>query len=248
MQSQFSLNHIAGILEGLEETIIYQLCNRAQFKYNETIYQKGKSGFKNNPESLFAIRLRYQEEMDARFGRYQVPEERPFNKDLPAPERDAPPLVSGLALSDINLIDLTPDILSGYQELVKKICLSGDDGHYGSSVEFDVYSLQAISRRVHFGALYVAENKYSSDPETYTKLIREGNTAKINNQLTRKEVEANILRRVADKVEQLQANINHKVRIAVAPEIILNYYKNVIIPLTKKGEIKYLLNRKLTDN
>ena len=73
------LHLIAAQLEGLEETIITKLIDRAQFKANLVAYEAGKSGFDGaENESLFDLRLRYHEEMDAYFGRFCVPEERPF--------------------------------------------------------------------------------------------------------------------------------------------------------------------------
>lgn len=35
----------------------------------------------------------------------------------------------------------------------------GDDGNYGSSAMYDVFCLQALSRRIHFGK-FVAEAKF----------------------------------------------------------------------------------------
>jgi chorismate mutase len=94
--------------------------------------------------------------MDARFGRYCVPEERPFCKDLPKPRRKVNLPEYDLVIDDFNKINLTESIKSRYIELVPLICQPGDDGQYGSSVENDVYALQAISRLIHYGALFVA--------------------------------------------------------------------------------------------
>jgi len=53
-----NLDKIATDLEGLEETIIARLIDRAQFRRNRLAYQPGKSGFKGETElSLFALRL-----------------------------------------------------------------------------------------------------------------------------------------------------------------------------------------------
>ena len=74
----FDLSSIAANLEGLEETIIFMLINRAQFAQNQMIYEPNASGFEGaEGRSLFEVRLRCHEEMDAEFGRFSAPEERP---------------------------------------------------------------------------------------------------------------------------------------------------------------------------
>lgn len=239
------LQSIAARLEGLEETIISKLIERAQWRSNRVIYTPGKSGFKGEQTySLFQIRLRYQEEMDARFGRFCVPEERPFFRSLPEPQRDVTIPDTGLFIDDYNRINLSDDILESYLSLVPEICPQGDDGQYGSSVEHDVYTVQAIARRIHFGALYVAESKFRTDPPGYLQLIEQENSEALLMKLTRKDVEERIIERVKRKVSLIQADINRQVRNAVDPEPVVCYYHDTIIPLTKKGEILYLLNRK----
>jgi chorismate mutase len=242
---KLALMTIAEKLEALEETILFKIIDRAQFRANSVIYTPGKSGF-NGAEntSLFEIRLRMHEEMDALFGRFCVPEERPFYRGLPAPKRSVHVSGAGLAVPDFDAVNVTKDILRAYQALLSDICDEGDDGHYGSSVEHDVYALQAIGRRVHFGALYVAECKYAGDPASYRKLVDARDTAAIEELLTRKEVEDAIIERVGEKAIAAQANVNRSIRHIVEAEPLIRFYRDCIIPLTKKGEVLYLLNRK----
>ena len=241
----FELTHIAAILEGLEETIIFKLIDRAQFAHNAVIYELDASDFEGaaDNESLFSLRLRQHESMDAVFGRFRVPEERPFIADLPAPKRPVTLSAKGLHIADYNAINVTDKVLRAYLALIPEICLPGDDGQYGSSVEHDVAALQAIARRVHFGALYVSESKYQSDPVKYSDLARKGDRQGLMASLTRQEVEDRILARVADKVAHIQAQINPEVRRSVPPEAIMSFYRESVIPLTKEGEIRYFLNR-----
>ena len=89
--SLLELSNIASILESLEETIIFKLIDRAQFCSNPVIYKPGKSEFPGEEKSLFELRLFYQETMDAVFGRFMCPEERPFCKGLPKPRRNGTP-------------------------------------------------------------------------------------------------------------------------------------------------------------
>lgn len=240
-----NLDTIAATLEGLEETIIYRLIDRAQFKANDTVYMPGKSGFRNDNDrkSLFELRLQYHEEIDSRFGRFFAPEERPFCTNLPATQREVTIPDPGLHISDYNLINLTREIKKMYIDFIPKFCLPGSDLQYGSSVELDVYALQAISRRIHYGALYVAECKYQNSSEEYKKLIEKRDSKGLLNLLTRKEIEMRIIERVKNKVTHVQSGVNLKVRRVIDPGVILSFYNEYIIPLTKEGEILYLLKR-----
>lgn len=241
---ELNLSLIAAKLEGLEETIIAKLIDRAQFHANHRVYEPGHSGFENEPDAcLFELRLRFQEEMDAQFGRFQVPEERPFNRNLPEPKRSVSLPPSGLNVDDLDVVNLSSEIKRGYLGLMPRLCRDGDDGQYGSSVEHDVYALQAIARRIHFGSLYVAESKFSAEPDVYGSLAAAGDREGLEAKLTRPEVEDKIIDRIEDKVVAIQAQANPKVRHLIDPTVIVNFYRSTVIPLTKKGEVAYLLAR-----
>lgn len=238
------LIQIASDLESLEETIIARLIDRAQYRRNETAYLPGKSGFRGETvRSLFALRLWYQENMDARFGRFHVPEERPFNRKLPEAQRAVSLPEHCLDLADYNQVNLTDQILESFLELLPRICRSGDDGQYGSSVENDVYAIQAISRRIHYGAMYVAESKYRTTPDIYRRAISAGDRKAVLAHLTRPEVEAAILRRVAEKTRALQASAKSPIRHTIDPAVVRDYYARHVIPMTKEGQVRYLMNR-----
>jgi chorismate mutase len=245
LNNKFDLIKVSALLEGLEETIIFKLIDRAQFMHNPRVYEKGRSGFKGAPsESLFTLRLRHQEKMDALFGRFCMPEERPFCARLPGPRRELSIPSTGLVLADRNAVNLGPKIIAEYMNLLPRICRHGDDGHYGSSVEHDVYALQAIARRIHYGSLYVAESKYRGDPGQYGRMIRARDEAGILSLLTRRDVEETIVARIREKVALTQAKENLKIRHVIDPGVILAFYRDCIIPLTKEGEVLYLLNRR----
>ena len=240
------LAFIAAHLEGLEETIISKLIDRAQFKVNAIIYKPGHSGFSGEEDScLLEIRMKYQESMDAQFGRFCVPEERAFTKELPVAQRTVHVPDTGLAIDDYDKINLSADIYTRYLELITQLCKNGDDGHYGSSVEHDVYALQAIARRIHFGSLYVAESKYRKSPQEYRNLIEQGATDAILEKLTRQDVENHIISRIHKKVIAAQSTVNRLIRNVIDPDVVAHFYRSTIIPLTKKGEILYLMNRRL---
>lgn len=239
-----SLDIIAARLEGLEETIIHKFLDRAQFCRNEPAYRPGESGFDGaEGRSLFELRLHYHETMDALFGRFMVPEERPVGRDMPAPRRRVQLPDTGLAPVDFDEVSVAADLTKDYLAFLPKLCRPGDDGQYGSSVEHDVIAIQAVGRRVHYGALYVGEAKFRGDPDGYRSLAEAGNRGEIGRRLTRVEVEERILRRVRDKVDYVQGRINLEVRRRVDPDIVLQFYRETIIPLTKEGEIRYIMLR-----
>jgi chorismate mutase len=242
---RFLLSQIAAFLEGLEESIIYKLLDRAQFLRNSGAYQIGLSGFEAWPEkSCLDVRLYLQECMDARFGRFLVPEERPYSRDLPDFERKVTGLVQ-FPEGSFECISQSWPILTAYNSLLDNLCSLGDDGQWGSAVEHDVFCLQALGRRIHYGSLYVAEAKFRLDPEGYSRLVLQGDQTGLMKALTREDVELRILERVARKVDVVQGLVNPEVRRLVDPGIILDFYRCTIIPLTKAGELAYLQNRVL---
>jgi chorismate mutase len=239
------LNHVAAHLEALEETIISKLIDRAQFRENPIVYEAGKSGFAGEAtRCLFDVRMHYHEQMDALFGRFCVPEERPFCRTLPEPLRKVTLPDTGLHIDDFDKVNYTAQIRTRYVELAARLCRPGDDGQYGSSVEHDVYAIQAISRRIHYGAFYVAECKYRSAPEQFGALVEQLDIDMIGKLLTRQEVEDRIISRVAQKTIEMQKAVNPELRHVINPELIVHFYRETVIPLTKLGEIDYLLHRR----
>jgi chorismate mutase len=144
---------------------------------------------------------------------------------------------------DFELVNVTEAVRKAYLELLPKVCRPGDDGQYGSSVEHDVYALQALSRRIHYGALYVAECKYREHPEEYGELAAIGDRPALMRKLTRRDVEERIVERVGAKVAALQAGVNAAVRVRVEPEVVTQFYRDAVIPLTKESEVRYMLHR-----
>ena len=244
MSNSLSLTHIAARLEALEETIIMRFLDRAQVAVNREAYLPGHSGFEGaGNESLFELRLASQERMDAEFGRFMVPEERPVSEDLPAPRRKVHLPDLPLRVSDPNVVRRSPEIRDAYLAVLPDLCKDDDDGQYGSAVEHDVYTIQAIARRVHYGALYVAEAKYRERTEEYRRVALDGDREALLAMLTRAEVEAQILERLEKKVKDLQVDVNTEVRRVIGPDVLVSFYRETIIPLTKGGQISYLLER-----
>ncbi len=242
--NSFNLSDIATRLESLEETIIFRLIDRVQVAQNSAIYESGKFPL-GESNSLLDHMFRFHEETMAVLGRYTIAEERPFFSNLPQPaEGMESSREENLAIESLDMINLTSEIRSAYSSLIEKTT-SGDDGEYGTAAELDISTLQAVARRIHFGSFYVAESKFLGNPEQYSELIRAKDSDALMQLLTRQEVEDRIIERIKNKCHSIQASSNLEVRKELSPDIVANFYFDTIIPLTKVGEITYLLNRDL---
>lgn len=244
MSVDLKLDVIAARLASLEETLIYKLLDRAQFAGNPGAYQPGQSRFvPAEASSLFELRLLFQETLDTQFGRYRIPEERPFHQGLPAARRSPPLPETGLVIADLETINVTGAIRKAYLGLVPLLCGDGDDGQWGSSVEHDVICLQALGRRIHYGSLYVAETKFREAPDKFQALVSGRDDAGLMAAITRAEVEERVLARVGAKVEAVQSVSDPALRRLVDPAVVVDFFRHAIIPLTKEGEIRYLYQR-----
>lgn len=214
-----SLDSIRSTLIRQEETIIFAIIERAQFRTNEIVYQPGGFGNLGTPLGSNTDAV---EKMDGKISfldwlligtevlhcgvrRYTSPEEHPFFPDcLPSGPLDNLPqleypvdLLSSVGnASSINFNEI---LLKKYKEwIVPSITRPGDDEQHGSTVLADIAVLQALSRRVHYGK-FVAESKYRSDPEEYQRLVDANDADGVMKLLTNSVVEEKVLRRARIK-------------------------------------------------
>jgi len=234
------LDDLRGSLIRQEETIIFALIERAQFKLNPIVYRAdgcAPSGFAGS----FCEYLLYEtEKVHARVRRYTSPDEHPFCHDLPAPL--LPPLDYRHRIHPTT-VNLNDRIKALYIErLLPDLCAPGDDQNYGSSAVCDVACLQALSKRIHYGK-FIAEAKFQQDRAGYSDLIRAGDRAGLLARLTDAEVEANLLKRVAVKAATYGQELGSEARreaYKIAPAHVAALYEEFIIPLTKEVEVRYL--------
>jgi chorismate mutase len=236
------LDNVRNVLIRLEETIIFALIERAQFRRNAIIYQPGAFGPELEGLSLLAYCLRETERVHARMRRYTSPDEHPFSRDLPAP------VLPTLAFRDNplhpNRINLNARIMAAYRdEIVPLICAEGDDEQYGSSSVCDVAALPALSRRIHYGK-FVAESKYRAQPAAYDPLIRAGDRAGLLQAITDATAERDVLRRVGRKARsytrEITATTAHQL---FDPRKVVDIYRRWIMPMNKDVQVQYLLQR-----
>jgi len=227
-----------------EETIIFSMVERAQFAKNEVIYDPKKlpvPGF----DGCFSQYLLFElEKVYSKVRRYTSPDEHPFSKDLLQPTLLE--LLQYPKTIIVNNVNINDRIWQTYLErIIPGICTETDDSNYGSSATCDVMCLQALSKRIHYGK-FVAEAKFQENPEKYTQLIRAGDTQGIWDELTNLKVEKLLLRRVFNKAKAYVQDITCDGTLEsykVQPEMLVNLYRDIIIPFTKDVEVEYLMVR-----
>ncbi|CEM30953.1 unnamed protein product [Vitrella brassicaformis CCMP3155] len=243
--SGLELSHIRGDLIRQEETIIFALIERAQFAHNPSVYEPGRLTDKF-PQSFLDFFLMETEKLHARLRRYNCPDENAF-----FPEALPPPLLPGRPYRELlkpNRINVNERIKQYYTTvLLPKICTEKEDGEYGSSAVSDISALQALSKRIHYGK-FVAEAKFQSDP-TYRQLIEQRDDKGLMKLLTNQTVEDKLLERVrlkastyGQEVGKTAANTDEGY-FKVDPQVIVEVYRDFVMPLTKEVQVAYLLSR-----
>ncbi|KAJ2517217.1 chorismate mutase aro7 [Coemansia sp. RSA 1939] len=266
------LSELRDTLVRLEDTIIFALIERSQFKHNKGIYDAGKMKFKDGHQGSFlSWFLKEVECVHAKVRRYHSPDEYPFTDNLPDPV--LPPLNYPPVLVDPAKININDEIFNVYvNTVVPEITERGDDTNYGSSATRDIECLQALSRRIHYGK-FVAESKFQ-DPEhhaEYVRLIRERNSERLMQLLTNARVEEKLLKRLKAKAmiygqdlssatldadgcttvnganallaDASAAPAEERVKSRVDYDLVVSLYRDYVIPLTKEVEVEYLLHR-----
>ncbi|KIK99864.1 hypothetical protein PAXRUDRAFT_822316 [Paxillus rubicundulus Ve08.2h10] len=272
-QDPLSLDRIRSILVRLEDTIIFDLIERAQFAHNPRMYIRSAfpelqaKGFQGTWLDWF---LKEIETFHAKARRYTSPDEYPFTSDLPEPVLKPLEFPKILYPNDINA---NPSILSFYtRSIVPRITrratlalaatkrLKGivgddeyeDDGNYGSAATIDVEILQAVSKRVHYGK-FVSESKFAADPAAFVPHILKPNREALEALITKPEVERKLLLRLRKKAATYAQDFNPDGDAIAGSHLngsakidvdgVVELYENYIIPLTKEVEVDYLLHR-----
>lgn len=241
MDQMLKLEHIRGVLVRLEETIIFGLIERAQFRRNPIIYEPGGMGAELDGRSLLDFLLRETEAAHARVRRYYSPDEHPFCRDLPDPV--LPALDYAACPLQPNTVNINARIRRIYiDDIVPFICRSGDDQQYGSSAVNDVNLLQALSKRIHYGK-FVAESKYRDDQPAYDRMIADRDANGLRDAITVRPVEDALFERVRRKTETYSRELAAAGETTIEPAAVVTIYADWIVPLSKDVEVEYLLQR-----
>lgn len=255
------LGHIRSTLIRQEDTILFNLIERAQFKRNAHIYEAGADFLAGTDikEPFVKHLLRETECSHSRARRYTSPDEKPFIPRTELPEPMLPPQKVPERMKFLQEIDINygQQIWDKYEkEILPLISNEGDDGQYGSAAVCDIQALQALSKRIHYGT-FVAESKFIAQTEEYTKLIKAGDRQGIMTLLTNKAVEDRVIKRVQNKATAYGQEITDETSLVngsvipddmlkhlkVNPEAMGRLYRDIIIPMTKEVEVDYLMKR-----
>ena len=169
-------------------------------------------------------------------GRYDSFDERPYFKGLDNPLviRNYNNYKTDKLLEFSKKINFSPWIKIGYLNYIDELCTEGDDKNYGDSILSDIFNLQAISKRIHYGIL-VMDFKYNENKDNYDKLLCKNDQTGIINALKNLEIEENILNRIKEK--SIKNGFDK-------PEKIVKFFKNIIIPMTIQIELEYIWKKK----
>jgi chorismate mutase len=148
--------------------------------------------------------LQEQEKIHSRVRRYQSPDEYPY-----FPEALSEPILKPLSYKEVlhpNTVCVNDQLKKDYIEHILPAACSyagrPDRGeaqeNYGSAAVADVACLQALSHRIHFGK-YVAESKFRSETDRFTKLIQASDRKGLDDAITNAAVEQQLLERLALK-------------------------------------------------
>mmetsp|Transcript_728 Transcript_728/g.1518 ORF Transcript_728/g.1518 Transcript_728/m.1518 type:complete len:402 (+) Transcript_728:140-1345(+) len=206
-----SLDRIRSTLIRQEETIIFALVERAQFRQNAVVYKAGGVPGLGVPPGSVSVQeeeeelsfldfmLTGTEVLHSTVRRYESPQEHAFfasrlpKRSNSLADLKFPDLLSEDA--DVNNINWSKILHDKYRDvIVPAIAVKGDDEQHGSTVVADIAALQALSKRVHFGK-FVAESKYRSDPEGFQKLVDEDDADGVMALLTNSAVEEQVCTR-----------------------------------------------------
>jgi len=260
----FSLDSIRSSLIRQEETIIFALIERSQFRRNDIVYKSGEfDGLHWSPSTLSTEEppsfLQYMimgtEYLHGSVRRYTSPEEHSFFPAYHKILHSLPSLEYPELLSTVNkAYDLNYNLIlfkHYISSILPSITKNGDDEQHGSTVLADIAVLQALSRRVHYGK-FVAELKYKADSLKYNTLVHKSDANGVRNLLTNSTIERKVIKRAGMKAFMYGQEVNEYGFVTVDekntnqkidPSVIERIYREFIIPLTKDIEVEYLFKR-----
>ena len=233
------LDKVRDRLIELEDIIIKGLWERSNYKQNLPIYDHNAEEFKykNNYEgTYFDFMFKQIENVHSIAGRYNCFDERPFYKGLQECQvsREYNSQIPEEILKFSKKINFSPWIKIAYLNFITELCEEGEDAHYGDSALSDIFNLQAVSKRIHYGIL-VMEAKYKDNQTQYDKLLSQNNDIAIGAALKNVSVEQKVLQRVKEK--SIKTGFKK-------PDIIVKFFKNYIIPMTIQVELDYIFSKR----
>lgn len=247
-ETVLDLQNIRDELVKMEDSIIFKFIERSHFPICDPVYDPDHPGLSipNFNGSFLDWAILQLEIAHSQLRRFESPDETPFFPDKILkpilPSINYPPVLATYA-QEVNYNDKIKKIY--IEEIIPLISSSqGDQAeNHGSVATRDIELLQCLSRRIHFGK-FVAEAKFQSNIPLYTELIKNKDVDSIMNNITNSAVEEKILLRLTKKAEVYGVDpTNKEGERRITPEYLVRIYKEIVIPITKEVEVKYLLRR-----
>lgn len=115
-----SLAYIRSVLQRLEDTILFQLIERAQYAHNAKMYEPGAFAELKSREhwdkSWVEWFIKETESAHAKCRRWQAPDEYPFTDEALLPEPILPPIEYPQILYERSIVNVNKTIYSHYRD------------------------------------------------------------------------------------------------------------------------------------
>ncbi len=211
-------------IDQLNTSIISGLKDRSRYTLNKDVFEKEFF----DGMSWFLYRLKEEQNVDSKFGRFLYCEQHPFifsKKEL------SKSLVLRNANTNNNFfdLDLSKDIITLYKNTLKQLCKKGENIEcYGEVVKLDVNNILLINERTVGMGEQVANYKIENDP-----ILATLKTAKeIQNKLINVDREKAVIAIMKDKAQKLDLDT----------KIITGFAKE-LIQITLKAETEFILRQ-----
>jgi chorismate mutase len=211
-------------IDQLNTSIISGLKDRSRYELNKDVFEKEFYG----GMSWFLYRLKEEQNVDSKFGRFLYCEQHPFifSKNE---------LSKSLISRNINTnnhffdLDLSKDIIALYKKTLTQLCKKGENEEcYGEVVKLDVNNILLINERTVGMGEQVANYKIENDPVLTTLKTAK----KIQNRLINKDREKAVIAIMKDKAQKLDLDIN-----------IIQHFAKELIQITLKAETEFILRQ-----
>ncbi|SCU92338.1 LAMI_0E09846g1_1 [Lachancea mirantina] len=247
-ETVLDLKNIRDELVRMEDTIIFNFIERSHFPTCPAVYKKKGSDI-SIPDfdgSFLDWALMQSEITHSKLRRFESPDQTPF-----FPDKIEKPILPSINYPRVlasysSEVNYNPAIKEVYiDQIIPLISTCNEESweNLGSVATIDIDCLQSLSRRIHFGK-FVAEAKFQASRALYAKLIEDRDIEGLYENITNSAVEEKILERLCVKADVYGVDpTNREGHRKITPEYLVKIYKELVIPLTKKVEIDYLLRR-----
>ena len=225
-----SLKAIRKNLEECDNLILGAILLRMKYRANPKLYE---CGIEHSQLGHALGVYEHKEKTDGEFGDWT---KRPFCSQMIASEDPSiPDYRTG--------VNFNSRIFSDYLKLLSAIASEGFDLDTEKVLDRDIKVLKMVSERVHqMGLVLVADQKYSESRESLMSYItvgdEEGLCGELRNEILENRKLEHIRRQVTDSeaLKRLGVSITN-------PELVVNFFRDVVIKSTLEGEAKYLMLR-----